>query len=230
MDDVVETDEGAKGFRLIRTDADGAPDVKVFPAKGVLEGADQLLERELARMTADGSPADVYEVPDYATMWDILNRKETFAGVKPVRFCAGGRGYVTFMRNKPGKVPPEDAVRKVLMSAPALPPWVGHHRSSVTVSQTAENPEGSVTDKSDFEVPPCVDLVDVDTLRAGDVRQSETGDDRQGGGDTEPPEDRPHDAEPDHVRFLRDAVNRRCAQLNRLLDQVAQLARSIGLD
>lgn len=221
MDDVVKTDEGAEGFRLIRTDADGAPDVKVFPAKGVLEGADRLLERELARMTADGSAADVYEVPDYATMWDVLNRNEAFAGVKPVRFCAGGRGYVTFTRNESGKVPPEDAVRKVLMSAPALPPWAGHHRSSVTVCQTAENPEGSVTDKADFEVPPCVDLVDVDTLRAGGVRRD--------GGD-EPPEGRPRGAEPDCVRFLRDAVNRRCAQLNGLLDQVAQLARSIGLE
>lgn len=128
-------EETKKGFRVVTNPELAVRDIKVFPEGTGNPDVERLVEAETSR-----PGALLYSVKDYDALTLLLNNTEGLRDVKEVRLCAAGRGYVKYDRRDDGAFPPEDAVRRVLASAPALP----RPGASFTVRQDAEHPEGVV--------------------------------------------------------------------------------------
>lgn len=147
---------GADGFRVVLVPEDGKVEARLFAAEGVhSERAEELFRTESGR---DG--ATVYEVPGYRSLVNLLNHTDEFKGVRDVRICANGRGYVRYERKGNGNFPPEKAIREVLSLPPKVPEWLPKAGTRVSICQDAEHPEGVVTvSTADDAVPVKQDVV-----------------------------------------------------------------------
>ena len=124
------------GFRVVTNPKDPERDIKVFLPEGEANGnMERLFQDEAGR-----PDAVTYAVPDYRSLALLLTETDELKAIPDVRFCAAGRGYVKFTKTD-GGFPPEESVRRIMASAPALPK---PGSASVTIRQDAKHPEGVV--------------------------------------------------------------------------------------
>lgn len=130
-----------RDYRVVTNPEAAHQDVKVYPGES---WANPDIQKMLDMETAQPGSL-LYSVADYAQLTLFLANTEQVKDIPEVRFCAAGRGYVKYDRKPDGAtLPPEDALIRVMESAPALP---RPGASSMTVRQDLEHPEGYVVDE-----------------------------------------------------------------------------------